>query len=45
MGVVSRKLIIQSGVFRLKHTVTIAEQKNSIWKVSEINGQYVSWIN
>ncbi len=34
MAVESRKPIMHSGFFRLKHTYIIAEQKNSIWKVS-----------
>ena len=34
MGVETREPIMHSGFFRLKHSFTIAEQKNSIWKVS-----------
>jgi hypothetical protein len=34
MPVESREPINDSGFFRLKHTYILAEQKNSIWKVS-----------
>jgi hypothetical protein len=34
MSVESREPIMHSGFFRLKHSLTIAEHKNSIWKIS-----------